>query len=852
MTIKASITIFLFLATKQLYAINVDSLSNAINRHSGNAKGVLLCKAASVLMNSGQIDDAQKFATQALEIASKTGSQIIKAKALQSLGLVCQEKNNLIAAQNYLTQSLEIYEFIKDHGAIASLKLQIGGILLTNKDYIAALTQFTQSYEYYKAEKNSIGMAESAGMSGKTYAEMKVYGKAKDNYERSLSLFLNSNEIQKAAENAHKLGEILSEMSDYDGAIMYFQKAYELYAQVNNQACMLQNAKSLAKSHLVLGNFQQTQEFAADANAISILLRDTLSQVETQIFVALSSPLKLKKSETVEILHKSAELLRKCTLKLGKDNVYAQLALAFHEIGEADLAYQYMKEMAKVKDELYILSKYKFSLDLVNKYDAEYKAKKNQLKNEVLSIQKNDLYFKIFAIFLLIVAGATFAWFWNKYRKQLQISIERSKILQIELLSAQNEKAEQESEICTLKSNNAETIEQLRILKAKEDDLLKERFERDNFLVNICQQLQSPLLHTSTLTHALLSQTLKKDQKEQIRKVQFANNAMYVLINDLLEFSDIETGKLLSESIVFDTAAVWKEIKDRYHTKLQKKGLVFNFNLYPGIPLLLLGDPAVLIQILCNLLDYCQENTSSGAINVKVEAIPLNNNSIKLEIIVSDSSFGIPQYRMDEFLKKYFYHEGRPMENTASIAGLSYMKRLVQLQNGTVEASSIEGMGNRFRIVVPMRIAGTKVIPMHATSQTIYFPGSKILVVEDNKINAMVLVKLLQNAFTKVSTAENGKIALQKVKEENFDLILMDIQMPEMDGFQATKEIRKLENEIKKNIPVIALTSAYQYGDAEKAAESGMNDFVRKPFSTRELVDKISRFLTVEEKNAAG
>jgi CheY-like chemotaxis protein len=393
--------------------------------------------------------------------------------------------------------------------------------------------------------------------------------------------------------------------------------------------------------------------------------------------------------------------------------------------------------------------------------------------------------------------------------------------------------------------------DKLRSEMAEREAVEKNSFDRDSFLVNISNQMRSPLNIISGLTHLLLDQNPQKSQEEHLRTLQFSANSLLVFINDMLDFSKIEAGKLNPDTREFDTSKLLTEVKERFSLPINNKGISFNFNANESIPTKLIGDPARLNQILTNILNFCFQNTQIGAIDVKIAPIPISGKSTYLEIIVTDTSMGIPQYRMDELLRKFSYSANEAVDVTQSAFGLSIMKRLVELQNGTVEASSVEGMGNKFRIILPFKLIETKVVNIQQYNAQYSFPGAKILLVEDNKINSMVVAKMLQKAYAKVTTAEDGEVALEKIKLEDFDLVLMDIQMPKMDGYRATSEIRKMENEVKKNVPIIALTASPYLTETDKAKLFGMNDYIGKPFSNEELMDKVSKFLVTKEQSAA-
>jgi signal transduction histidine kinase/ActR/RegA family two-component response regulator len=840
----------IFIATfSPIYAINIDSMKTEIKKASADARPSLLCNFSTQLIQAGKLKDAQNFSEEALSLTQNTSNQLVNALALENLGLICQAKNDYTNAIKYLLDALRLRDNLKEHKAIAATKNKIGKVFLQQQDYTSAIQQFAKSMEYWIAEKDQNGIAETSKLLGDTYAGMKVFGKAKDNYQKAMDIWMEQEQHQKAADIAGNLGVISSELADYDGAITYYQTSLDLNTTTNNLPQISKDLRALSKVHLQQGNNDEAAHFGKSAQGLCTELKDSIGIVESGVILAMVANGKGDKAEAQNILEQNANLLKITSLQKGKDLIFAQIAAAYREMGNNEKAYAFMLEYDKAKDGIVKLDQNKALLDLNARYESEFEAKQKQQQIELLELEKSNSQ-KTMGLLLALVLGAASVGF-------LLYRTNRQKKLDNQLLQAKNDEISQMN--FTLDGKNNLLIEQqvkvqsmnekLRYEMAERENVEKNSFDRDSFLVNISNQMRSPLNVISGLTHLLLDQSPQQSQVDHLRTMQFSANSLLVYINDILDFSKIETGKLNSETRPFETTKLLLEVKSRFSMPISNKGLTFNFHANEAIPSKLIGDSARFNQILTNLISYCMQQTQHGSISVKVEPIPTSGKGMSLEITVNDTSMGIPQYKMDELLRKFSYSSADATDATQSTFGLSIMKRLVELQNGTVEASSVEGMGNRFRIILPFKLTETKVINIQ--QQTYSFPGAKILVVEDNKINSMVVVKMLQKAYAKVTTAENGLIALEKVAVENFDLILMDIQMPEMDGYRATSEIRKMDNEIKKNVPIIALTASPYLTETEKAQLFGMNDYIGKPFSPDELLEKIGSFLIIKEQSAA-
>lgn len=831
--------------------LNTDSLNNIIKVNSGDKKVALLCQFGTSLIYHNQLKDAKAFSEEALNIALSTGNQPIIAQSYENLGEICSIKYDYSNAIRYLLEAQRIRDNSKDHRAIATTKNKVGSVFLAQQDYNNALNHFTKSLEYWKVINDKEGIAETLKLMGDTYVGMKVFGKAKENYQESMELLIEIGQHQKAADIASCLGVIVSELADYEGAITYYQTSLDLNTTTNNLPKIAKDLIALAQIHLQQSNYDDAKRFSESAYSLGSDLKDTITLSKATILYAKIAADKNDKTQANKQLETAASLLKMASLKIETPKLYEDIASTYQQVGNLEKAMFFTKEYSKAKDAVSTFEKNRTMMDLTAKYESEFDAKQKQQQIELLSLEKSNSQKTIWLLLALAIGAAVIGFLLYRNNKQRQHDNELLQTKNQEIISINNILDNKNNLLVEQQVKLQEMNEKLRFEMAERESIEKNTFDKDSFLVNITNQMRSPLNVISGLSHLLIEQNPQNHQIEHLRTLQFSANSLLVFINDMLDFSKIEAGKLTPELRPFDITKILLEIKDRYILPINNKGLSLKFQANEAIPSKLIGDPARLNQIISNVISFCLQNTQFGGINIKFEAIPIEGKSINLEIIITDTSSGIPQYKMDELLRKFSYNSSEILDASQTTFGLSIMKRLVELQNGTVEASSVEGLGNKFRIVLPFKLTETKVVALQQYETKYSFPGAKILVVEDNKINSMVVVKMLQRAFAKVTTAENGLIALEKVENENFDLILMDIQMPEMDGYRATSEIRKLENEAKKNVPIIALTASPYLTETEKAQLFGMNDYIGKPFSPEELMEKISKFLINKEESVA-
>lgn len=282
----------------------------------------------------------------------------------------------------------------------------------------------------------------------------------------------------------------------------------------------------------------------------------------------------------------------------------------------------------------------------------------------------------------------------------------------------------------------------------------------------------------------------------------------------------------------------------------ENKKLDFSYTFDEKVPEYLLGDPARLNQIMTNLLTASFKYTEKGFINATIKLHELNTKEAVLKLRITDSGVGLEPEKIEEMFKSYSTNPNDPFEGYAtSNLSLAIAKRLVDLQNGKIEVESFQNEGTTFTVFLPFKLLQeAKAVKKEEEVPTFeHLAGNKILLVEDNKINQLVVAKLLRKLDITVITADNGQEAIESFEKDNFDLVLMDIQMPVMDGYRTTAEIRKHADAEKRDVPIIALTASAFLTEKEKAKLFGMNDHVGKPFGPDELLEKISACLEVHK-----
>ncbi|MBL7870967.1 MAG: response regulator [Cyclobacteriaceae bacterium] len=361
---------------------------------------------------------------------------------------------------------------------------------------------------------------------------------------------------------------------------------------------------------------------------------------------------------------------------------------------------------------------------------------------------------------------------------------------------------------------------------------------KQQFLSNMSHEIRTPMNAIIGFTKVVLRTDLTEKQKEYLTAIKVSGNALIVLINDILDLAKVDAGKMTFEQTPFKMAASISAMLHLFEPKMEEKNLLFLREYDDRIPDVLVGDPVRLHQIILNLVSNAVKFTQKGKITVRVVLLAQDAEKVTIEFSVADTGIGIDESK----IKKIFGNFQQATSGTGRLfggtgLGLAIVKQLVEPQGGTIQVKSKLDEGSVFSFTLDfLKTKANAEEDAGLLDLDNEIKDIKVLVVEDMALNQLLMKTLLDDFGFECDIASNGKIAIERLSAEAYDIILMDLQMPEMNGFEATDYIRK---KLKSEIPIIALTADVTTMDLEKCKAVGMNDYVAKPVDERLLYSKI-------------
>jgi signal transduction histidine kinase/CheY-like chemotaxis protein len=685
---------------------------------------------------------------------------------------------------------------------------------VSENKYRNALYYTQKAIRFSKLNHKKEAQANQTFSLGKLYYDIKKYDDAIKTFNKNTTLFRALEPSPMQANTYYYLGMCYMHKKYFPNANISFDKAQSLYdaLEITNTAYLLNLQrgiiyKSEGKYDLASTIFSTiiakpySQAFL-DAKAEALYQIGTIEMTQNRNNLALNY---FNKALDLNVKNKNLE--QKSAILLALSTVYEKML-------DKSNAYTYLKQHTNLKESISLLDNEKLGVDDYEKF------KESQRLEEIEKINKDNIQQEKASKF-------------SKLISILAISL----ISILSLLSL------------SLYKNNIIRTRSNQLLEEKNKELIfaKEKAEkasnaRTEFLSTVSHELRTPLNAINGIAHLLLEEKPKKSQMQYLESLQFSGNYLTNFINDILEINKIDSSKAQIENINFNLKLLVENIQSSLKELASENNNSFNFKIDPNIPDYLIGDPTKLSQILMNLINNALKFTHNGTVDVITKLVYVEDKKASIYFEVKDSGIGIPEDKLESVFDSFSQGSvGINRKYGGTGLGLTIVKKLVEILGGNIKLESIVEKGSSFSFELPFKVSkkplkmDKKIKPINDSN----LKDKKILVVEDNKINQMVSRKMLENKEIHCEIVDNGEEAIEIAKNNKFDMILMDVHLPGINGTIATKKIREFD----KTTPIIALTAISLNENRKMLLSFGMNDVITKPFVPEDFYSIISKYI---------
>lgn len=392
-------------------------------------------------------------------------------------------------------------------------------------------------------------------------------------------------------------------------------------------------------------------------------------------------------------------------------------------------------------------------------------------------------------------------------------------------------------------TSRIQTERELRHAKKLTDEAAR---AKEAFLANMSHEIRTPMNGVLGIAGLLAKTPLNEQQRKYLRLIEESANNLLLIVNDVLDLEKIIMGELQFEHVVFSLVDRVDMCMQSFIFKAEEKGIGLNYNNQLPNDIVVLGDPYRLSQVLNNLIGNAMKFTHDGTVTIETREVGRTENEVQVLFLVKDSGIGIPASQLEMIFEPFMQaHAAVTRTYGGTGLGLSISRELVQMMGGTLQVESEVNKGSVFSFIIPFAISSTKLNHPTVSQEFNYQSLGRrhVLVAEDVELNQYLVRHILESWGFTVDIVSNGLDAVAMVQQNRYDLVLMDIQMPEMDGIEATLQIRQLHDPGKASVPIIALTANVLKGDSDKYLAAGMNDYLAKPLSEQKLFQIISNNL---------
>ncbi len=787
----------------------IDSLKQLLPEIDNPADKVPVLLEIANLQQMDNYSESKQSANLALLLSLSTNNASLIATSYERLAKLECSQSQLDSGLYFFYRALQYINKEKEVTTVAHITNEIGIIMEQKGAYTSAVEHYYDALRIYEKLQDKKGITNEFLNIGLIHMYRKDYDKADSYFNKALEIAQKIAYAYGMGSALNNLGISRQEQHDYRAALLYFEQVLALDIKQGEESDIASTLNNIGAVYTGLENYNSALKYYYQSADIKMKINDYQGLANTYNNIG-GALYKQKKYAKAELYLKNANEIG---VKYGFQQTLVETYRTFYELrqsqGNYQEALQYYTHFRQLDDSLRTIESNLAIRNLENQYQLDKANSEIQLKNNQIHTASQLRLLYIIAISLLLVLCGYFYY-----------SIRRVQKLNI-LLHRQHEDLTR-AKVMAEQANKA----------------------KSQFLSVMSHEIRTPLNAIVGIANLLEEEKNLPVHNENINVLKSASQNLLYLINDLLDLNKLEAGKMQVEKAPFNVKRIGSNIQELFTVNAANKGVLLNLEVNSEIPDQLVGDETKILQTLTNLVSNAIKFTVHGQVNLTIQLLSRTSGQVKLRFVVSDTGIGIAQNQLSNIFKTFT--QASPEINKkygGTGLGLAISKRLVEMMGGKLSVESMPGKGSEFSFEIFCSIAKGEVQkeqkPALLENQ---FTGKRILVADDNTVNLFVLRQFLQKWGVQVFEAANGKEALDLLLKNEIDLVLMDLQMPVMDGIEATRKIRN-SKEKWHNIPIIAITASHELEVQKDITESGMNDQVFKPFDPADLMEKLRQHL---------
>lgn len=768
------------------------------------------------------IDKGVLLVRKALKAAEKIDYPAGEAMAWHYLGRVALDTGNYAACVEAQQRAVDKIATVSKQEHLKAAAFNLKGIASEKMGlYKLAVANYLQAIRLFERVKDSIGLTNVYNNIALIYNAQDNHSRADRYYQKAFDLASSIGDEFLIISTRNNMGLSLLQQERYQEAKAHFQATLEFDLEDGTAEYIGGSYNNLGSCELKMGNYKVALDLLEKAVAYKRTAEDKygLSISLINLGQTLTELKRYQAAETA--LNEAIKIAREIGVKQHEAEAYLKLSLLAEIIGDPAKSLNYYRTHHSLKDSLHLIDQRLVIERLQTEYNVEKKDLEISKQQLLLAKQEFQLHVYIAALLLITVSLVVLVVLVYNIRKL-------------------NRKLR----------DNQQQLEQKNLLLHKTNDKLSQARDlaersskaKSNFLSNVSHEIRTPMNVIMGLSQLLHDEKLTSKGRQNVHYILESSNHLLHIINDILDLSKIEAGKITFDDSRFHLPEVLEQLRISMETLKSDKEIAMEFQWPDNLPDYFRGDRTRLQQILTNVISNAVKFTEKGKVSLQVEVLDNADDLYQIQFIISDTGIGIPSDRLEKIFDSFTQAEEDHSRTYGGTGlGLTITKKLVELQGGSIHVKSMLQEGSVFTIRLNF-IADSPAILIPGSekfTEKIDFSEISILLVEDNRMNINLATQLFKKWKAKYAVAENGYEALDQLKKMNFDIILLDLHMPGLNGFETFKAIRK--NEI--DTPVVALTADAFDDTREKVNELGFNDMLIKPYRAEELVKLIQRLV---------